>query len=434
MRELESRPSETRMRQIEAAPGDRTYPGENDTRPGDTGTRMGAAGLRPGETGGMRGTRPWDTGTRMGDVGPDDAGRFDTGTRLRGRRRADDDRDGPLDPEVYRREPGTRSDAANWPVDEPREADWRRDLTDGDPDRRRGLNGSDPDWRRELGDGDPDRRRGLNGSDPDWRRELGGGEPDWRRDLVEPSVGDAVTEVRQRIDPAAWQRDEREQAARGSASYRGNDTGDWRRALAAESGSLADGESRRFGTQDFVPFKPVNASAAAPVSAPKAEPTPAPSVVRERWEDAADNVWPPRQSTGYQNTGGSYERRPVTGGVAASSRPNNLLEPDDDELEEDTGGLLAAVGYTVIWYGVPVVLFVLYMLVLNGNQQAHALSTLAGAAPQFGLSLLLSMVVAVGLRKASGSWKAASVGLAAAVMGGGLATVLSSAITGNSLS
>ena len=88
----------------------------------------------------------------------------------------------------------------------------------------------------------------------------------------------------------------------------------------------------------------------------------------------------------------------------------------------------------MIWYGVPVVLFVLYMLVLNGSQQAHALSTLAGAAPQFGLSLLLSMAVAVGLRRASGSWKAASVGLAAAVMGGGLATVLTSAITGNSLS
>ena len=41
---------------------------------------------------------------------------------------------------------------------------------------------------------------------------------------------------------------------------------------------------------------------------------------------------------------------------------------------------------------------------------------------------------AVGLRWASGSWKAASVGLAAAVMGGGLATVLTSAITGQSLS
>jgi hypothetical protein len=250
---------------------------------------------------------------------------------------------------------------------------------------------------------------------------------------VEPGAGDAVTEVRQRIDPSAWQR---EHAARGSASYRERTTGDWRRELAAESGALADGESRRFGTEDFVPFKPVGSAAvpAAPVSAPNADAGPAASDVRERWEDAADNIWPPRQPTGYQTPGGSYERRPVGGGLAAAPNRSNLLEPDEDELEEDNGGPLAAVGYTVIWYGVPVVLFVLYMLVLNGSQQAQALGTLADAAPQFGLSLLLSMAVAVGLRWASGSWKAASVGLAAAVMGGGLATVLSSAITGNSLS
>jgi hypothetical protein len=47
---------------------------------------------------------------------------------------------------------------------------------------------------------------------------------------------------------------------------------------------------------------------------------------------------------------------------------------------------------------------------------------------------VLSVLVAVGLRKFSTSWKAISVGLAAAVVGGGLATVLASAVTGNSLS
>jgi hypothetical protein len=149
-----------------------------------------------------------------------------------------------------------------------------------------------------------------------------------------------------------------------------------------------------------------------------------------------DTQWPPRRPASYQSPSatGSYERRPVTGGIAVAERPNNLLEPDEDE-DEDTGGPLAAVGYTVIWYGVPVVLFLLYyVIMLNATEQARALDTLAGAAPQFGLSLLLSMGVAVGLRWASGSWKAASVGLAAAVMGGGLATVLTSAITGNSLS
>jgi hypothetical protein len=330
-------------------------------------------------TGAIGRARPTNPNRRRDD----DTRPSDTSSRL-GRRRGELDEDGeaPIGPEVWRREPGSRTDGANWPADEPRDADWRRDL---------------------------------------------------QRD---PAVGEAVTEIRQRIEPGAWRREEREQAARGSASYREHNTGDWRRELAAESTGLADGESRRFGTEDFVPFKPVGSASvpAAPVSAPNGAAASPASDTRERWEDAADNVWPPRQPTGYQSPGGSYERRPVGGGLTGSRRSTNLLEPDEDEIEEDTGGPLAAVGYTVIWYGVPVVLFVLYMLVLNGSQQAQALSTLAGAAPQFGLSLLLSMAVAVGLRWASGSWKAASVGLAAAVMGGGLATVLTSAITGNSLS
>ena len=126
----------------------------------------------------------------------------------------------------------------------------------------------------------------------------------------------------------------------------------------------------------------------------------------------------------------TLQARSGTGGrLFGSITPAEIVD-----AVKSAGGPLAAVGYTVVWYGVPVVLFVLYMLVLNGTQQAHALDTLAGAAPQFGLSLVLSMLVAVGLRWASGSWKAASVGLAAAVMGGGLATVLTSAITGQSLS
>ena len=347
-----------------------------------------------------------ETSSRLGELRPDEIG-----TRSR-RRRADPDEDVrpasavPISPEVWRREPGSRTDGANWPEEDP-EDDWRRDLQ---PEAPR------DDWRREL--------------------EPGSGAP----------VGESATEIR-RPEAGAWQREERAAAERGSASYRGENTGDWRRAMAAEtSTNLADGESRRFGTQDFVPFRPVG-SASVPASASAPPVSPAGPVgpreellvgsgVGSREPGGVDTQWPPRQSTGYQSAQtGSYERRPVGGGLdTAPSRPNNLLEPDEDEIEEDTGGPLAAVGYTVIWYGVPVVLFVLYMLVLNGSQQAHALSTLAGAAPQFGLSLVLSMVVAVGLRWASGSWKAASVGLAAAVMGGGLATVLSSAITGNSLS
>jgi hypothetical protein len=263
-----------------------------------------------------------------------------------------------------------------------------------------------------------------------WRNQLRAeqGEP--------PIVRDAATEIRQRVEPGAWRQEEAEETGRGSATYREGNTGDWRRELSADS-DLADGESRRISTADFVPFRPPSKNgAAASVKVPAANSAAegATEIIPRtgaRWQDPPDTQWPPRGAVA--SAAGTYERRPVSTLPSPSARQNDLLEPDE-ELEEDTGGPLAAVGYTVVWYGVPVVLFVLYMLVLNGTQQAHALDTLAGAAPQFGLSLVLSMLVAVGLRWASGSWKAASVGLAAAVMGGGLATVLTSAITGQSLS
>jgi len=264
-----------------------------------------------------------------------------------------------------------------------------------------------------------------------WRNQLRAeqGEP--------PLVGDdAATEIRPLVEPGAWRQAEADDSGGGSATYREGNTGDWRRELNAGS-ELADGESRRISTSDFVPFRPPSKNgAAASVKVPAANSASegATEVMQRtgaRWQDPPDTQWPPRGAV--SPVGGTYERRPVSTLPSPSARQNDLLEPDE-EFEEDTGGPLAAVGYTVVWYGVPVVLFVLYMLVLNGTQQAHALDTLAGAAPQFGLSLVLSMLVAVGLRWASGSWKAASVGLAAAVMGGGLATVLTSAITGQSLS
>jgi len=263
-----------------------------------------------------------------------------------------------------------------------------------------------------------------------WRNQLRAeqGEP--------PLVSDAATEIRPRVEPGSWRQAEQDEAGQGSATYREGNTGDWRRDLAA-GGELADGESRRISTSDFVPFRPPSKNgAAASVKVPAANSAAegATEVIQRtgaRWQDPPDTQWPPRGAVA--SAVGTYERRPVSTLPSPSARQNDLLEPDE-ELEEDTGGPLAAVGYTVVWYGVPVVLFVLYMLVLNGTQQAQALETLAGAAPQFGLSLVLSMLVAVGLRWASGSWKAASVGLAAAVMGGGLATVLTSAITGQSLS
>ncbi|WP_412743964.1 hypothetical protein [Krasilnikovia sp. MM14-A1004] len=364
--------------------------------------------------------------------------------------------------DVPRREDGA---AGNW-RDEPRRGGRRRAGDDDDDDDWRAADNGDTDPPRD-GDAPLDPEAWRRDSEPrperdNWRMTRLEDAPTqaWRQELQaelraeqRPTPGEAATEIRA-LNPGTT--GSRDQPGPGTASYREGNTGDWRRELAAQGG-LTDGGSRRDG--DFTQFRsssppgPTAGKASVPVARPAAARpaggeagTAARAEVREpmlvgarsggRWQDPPDTQWPPRPATGYESAAtGSYERRAV-GGLAAVSerRQTNLLEPDEDELDEDTGGPLAAVGYTVIWYGVPVVLFVLAMLVLNGAQQAHALGTLAKAAPQFALSLVLSIAVAVGLRRASGTWKAASVGLAAAVVGGGIATVLTSAITGNSLS
>ncbi|WP_143235079.1 hypothetical protein [Paractinoplanes atraurantiacus] len=276
--------------------------------------------------------------------------------------------------------------------------------------------------RRRADDQEPPTRRGL--LDPTAYAQEPLTPEAWRRDSSPdaPWSPGGTTEIRQRPEPGAWHIAEREERAKGSASYREGGGNDWRRDLAEQS-DLAEGESRRYGTSDYVPFRSSGSAAVEGTSNLSMTSTSLISPVpREQ-----------REAGGFQGLSGSYERRPVTGGYP-TIRKNDLLDPDDEEESEESGGPLAAVGYTLVWYGVPVVLFVVYMVVFGAGSQTHALDTLSKAAPQFGISLVLSVLVAVGLRFISHSWKAISVGLAAAVVGGGLATVLTSAITGNSLS
>jgi len=123
------------------------------------------------------------------------------------------------------------------------------------------------------------------------------------------------------------------------------------------------------------------------------------------------------------------------------------VEPADDDLDDESvpGGYLASALYTVMWYAVPMVLWVVWSLTLNSEAAANcvqdsgvpcasdrteALATLLSTLPQVGITLLLSLLVAVVLRWVSESWRAATVGFAAAVVGGGAATVAISVITG----
>ncbi|TDO39515.1 hypothetical protein [Paractinoplanes brasiliensis] len=250
-----------------------------------------------------------------------------------------------------------------------------------------------------------------------------------RSDEVAPwTLRDPVAAGDEPPDQPSWALEERRERARGSAVYREGGGGDWRRDLADQS-DLAEGESRRFGTADYVPFR---SGGSAAVQGQSNLSTTSTSLISPVARDVSPTP-AARGGASWNGPSGAYERRPVTGAYP-TGRKSDLLDPDDEEGEQESGGPLAAVGYTVIWYGVPVVLFVAYMLVVGAGAQGHAFSTLAKAAPQFLISLVLSVVVAIGLRFVSHSWKAISVGLAAAVVGGGLATVLTSAITGNSLS
>ncbi|HEU5108570.1 MAG TPA: hypothetical protein VFT95_08445, partial [Micromonosporaceae bacterium] len=152
----------------------------------------------------------------------------------------------------------------------------------------------------------------------------------------------------------------------------------------------------------------------------------------------------------YRAGGPSYpdmtSRRP-TAPPPGQRRATTYDVDEDDEVDEEPipGGYLASALYTVMWFAVPMVLWVLWSLTLSGQASANcvddagapcaserveALTTLTDNLPRMLGTLAFSLVIAMVLRWVSSSWKAATVGFAAAVVGGGLATVGISVITG----
>ncbi|WP_203710615.1 hypothetical protein [Asanoa siamensis] len=120
-----------------------------------------------------------------------------------------------------------------------------------------------------------------------------------------------------------------------------------------------------------------------------------------------------------------------------------------EQLDTDNGGFLAAVLYAAAWYAVPVLAFGIWLMTLPAvaiddcisdvtgggceSPRAQALEGLLSGVPQFGIALGISLIAAIALRWLGHSWRAGSVGLAAAVVGGGLSAVLNSVFTGQPL-
>lgn len=120
---------------------------------------------------------------------------------------------------------------------------------------------------------------------------------------------------------------------------------------------------------------------------------------------------------------------------------------DEELLDYDPGGYLATLIYTALWFLLPILFLGLWTLTLDNtppppgcvtdvtgggcqSEREAAITSLAQSIPQFSVALLASLVVAIVLRWANGTWRAVSLGLAAAVVGGGLSTVAFTALTG----
>ncbi|MDO3705575.1 hypothetical protein Q3W71_28290 [Micromonospora sp. C28SCA-DRY-2] len=119
---------------------------------------------------------------------------------------------------------------------------------------------------------------------------------------------------------------------------------------------------------------------------------------------------------------------------------------EDDLLDPDQGGSLRPLLYTAACYLLPAVMVFFWLLTLDGQAPAGCVTDISGGGcdsprsralgsmlegmPRFGLALASSLVVALLLRRVGTTWRSTTVALAAAVVGGGLSTVMISAITG----
>ncbi|SCL58612.1 hypothetical protein [Micromonospora peucetia] len=138
-------------------------------------------------------------------------------------------------------------------------------------------------------------------------------------------------------------------------------------------------------------------------------------------------------------TAATVRRRAATAGAGARRIEDDLLDPDP-------GGPWRPLLYTLACYLVPAVLIFVWLLTLDGqvpagcvtdisgggcdSSRSRASGSLASGLPRFGLALASSLVVALLLRRVGTMWRSVSVALAAAVVGGGLSTVLISVVTG----
>jgi hypothetical protein len=152
---------------------------------------------------------------------------------------------------------------------------------------------------------------------------------------------------------------------------------------------------------------------------------------------AADNVITPRASAG--------RRELVPVGRRSVMADDDDVDVDDDEFDEIPFGYAGAGVASVAWFGLPLGAFLLWAMFLGGTARADcvdaagqpcpaprdaAFATFAAHVPQIGVAIVLSIVVAMLIRRVSPFWRPATVGFAGSVVGGGVTTVLFTVLNG----
>ncbi|WP_285791509.1 hypothetical protein [Micromonospora sp. NBRC 101691] len=119
---------------------------------------------------------------------------------------------------------------------------------------------------------------------------------------------------------------------------------------------------------------------------------------------------------------------------------------EEDLLDPDPSGGIRSLLYTVACYVLPALAVFVWLLTLSGqvpagcvtdftgggcdSPRAHAIDSFVSGGPRFGLALVTSLLVAMVLRRIGTTWRTATLAMASSVVGGGLSTVLISAVTG----
>jgi hypothetical protein len=161
---------------------------------------------------------------------------------------------------------------------------------------------------------------------------------------------------------------------------------------------------------------------------------------------------PPPRFDAYRRTGEQYEWRTseFRREVYPSGVPDDYSDWDapadeeDDEPTRPTNYLAAAVA-ALGWFLVPVTIYLGYAFLLDNKPppgctgtgtpecltpRAEAFQNLFGNVPLVTITVSVSILIALVLRKVASGWRTVTIGFASAVVGAGAATVLFTVLNG----